>query len=156
MELTQADFLAFVPFSKNISADTLDVFAKDALKMDVAPLLDTLKPESKDSVTAGTLVLSDSFGDDLLKGFWVCSAFDKMIQVHGFNITQAGFTKTKGDSYEQGSDTERGRVQAFLRSKIAYYRAKLSLALAEHQQEPDSCSTKSGRSSIGLYVGKRK
>lgn len=156
MELTQADFLAFVPFSKNVTEQAWQPFAKDALKMDVSPLLDTLKVESRAGIVDGTIKLEDTFGDDLLRGFWVCTAFDKMVQVHGFNITEGGFTKTKGDGYEQGSDTERGRVQAFLRSKVAYYRAKLSLALAEHQQDPTDCNTKAGRSSIGLYVGKRR
>jgi hypothetical protein len=156
MELTQADFLAFVPFSQNVSNDALQTFAKDALKMDVAPLLNTLKAESKTGILDGSIVLEDDFNDDLLKGFWVASAFDKMVQVHGFNITQAGFTKTKGDSYELGSDSDRGRMQAFLRSKISYYKAKLSLALQPHQLEADTCQNKKNGSAIGLYVGKRR
>jgi hypothetical protein len=154
MELTQADFLAFVPFSKNVAEESWQPFAKDALKMDVGPLLDTLKSESKAGILNSTLVLTDEYGDNLLMGFWVCSAFEKMVQVHGFNITQAGFTKSRGESYEQGSDTERGRVQAFLRSKVSYYKSKLSIALKDHQQE--ECTTVKRPSNIGLYVGKRK
>jgi hypothetical protein len=148
--------LAFVPFSQNVSNEALQPFVKDALKMAVAPLLDTLTPESKAAIMDGTLLLTDSFNDDLLKGFWVASAFDMMVQVHGFNITQAGFTKTKGDSYELGSDSDRGRMQAFLRSKISYYKAKLSMALVPYQQDPGMCQNTKSRSSIGWHTGKRR
>jgi hypothetical protein len=121
LELTNEDFQRFVPFSKNVTEQTLQPFVKDALKMDVKPLLGALW----DGVNAGTQTFTDSEGDDLVKAYWVVTAFERMVQVHGINVTQAGMTKSKGESYEQASDTERGRLQHYLRSKVNYYEGAL-------------------------------
>jgi hypothetical protein len=146
LTLNKADFLMFVPFSQNISEEALQPFIKDALKMDVKPLLGDMWA----AVQQGTQQFTDSEGDDLVKGYWVVSAFERMIQVHGINVTQAGLTKTKGDSYEQASQTDRSGVQHYLRTKLNYYEGALRKQVA--QSGTPGTGTRNG---IGLYVRKR-
>lgn len=97
MKPVKADFPTFVQFSLNIEDRLINPHIEDAYKFDVRPQLESLavdiysyipeEPETRPELK--------TFFQDYILEWWVRLAYKRFIEVHGFNVTQFGFTQTK-------------------------------------------------------------
>lgn len=121
MKPVKDDFIEFLPWSVNIPENMYKTYIEDAYKFDIRPKLETLavdiynyadKSEVKPELQA--------FYDNFVRQWWVLLAFKRFITVHGRNLTQFGYTKTRDPqgTFDQVTQEERAVVLRQLVSDI--------------------------------------
>lgn len=111
MKPVKAYFPTYVQFSLNIEDRLINPHIEDAYKFDVRPQLESLAVDIYGyvSVDPETKPELKSFYDLFIKEWWIRLAYKRFISVHGWNVTQFGFTQTKdpGSTFDQLESKER-------------------------------------------------
>jgi hypothetical protein len=112
MKPLKSDFPTFVQFSLNIEDRLINPHIEDAYKFDVRPQMESLAVDIYNydaSVLPLTKPELKAFFDSYVLEWWIRLAYKRFIAVHGFNVTQFGFTQTKdpGGTFDQLESKER-------------------------------------------------
>ncbi len=112
MKPLKSDFPQYVQFSLNIEDRLINPHIEDAYKFDVRPQLESLAVDIyayDASVEPQTKPELKAFYDAYLKEWWIRLAYKRFIAVHGYNVTQFGFTQTSdpGGTFDQLESKER-------------------------------------------------
>jgi hypothetical protein len=121
MKPTTHDFLVYLPWSANISETLINPHIEDAYKFDIKPKVETLAIDIYNLKNNGTKPELYAFYDQYFCQWWVFLAFRRFIQIHGRNITQFGYTKTRDPegTFDQVDASERAVILKQLTSDAA-------------------------------------
>ena len=120
MKPKKSDFPDFVNFPLNIEDKYINVHIEDAFKYEVRPKLDTLATDIYAYNGTDKPELEDFFNDYVLQ-WWILIAYRRFLQVHGRNVTQFGYTKTRDPqgTFDQIDGDERAVILKQLTSDAA-------------------------------------
>ena len=118
MKPVQYDFLKYLPWSVNITDNLVAPHVEDAFKFDIRPKLETLAIDLYALPNDGSKPELYTFYNDYVCQWWTLLAFRRFIQVHGRNLTQFGYTKTRDPegTFEQLTQEERAVIMKQLQN----------------------------------------
>lgn len=139
MKPKKSDFPSFIPFNGNIEDSEINPRIDDAFKFDIRPKLEALADDIK-AYNGTDRPQLKAFYENFLLHWWVLLAFKRFIELHGFNVTQFGLTKTKDPdgTFEQMSAQDRAVMLKQLQSDANTCFAMLSEELGNKKWKYDN------------------
>lgn len=112
------DFLKYLPWSPNINDTLIAPHIENAYKFDIKPRVETIAIDIYNLRNDNSRPELYAFYDQYFCEWWVLLSFRRFIQVHGRNITQYGYTKTRDPegTFDQVDQNERAVVMKQLTS----------------------------------------
>lgn len=152
MKPQKSDFPAYVQLPQNIDDKYINPHIEDAYKYEVRPRLETLATDIY-AHTVGSKPELEAFYNNYVKQWWILVAYRRFLQVHGRNVTQFGYTKTRDPqgTFDQLDRDDRAVILKQLASDAAVcfnyiMQQTWTFDGSTYRKGGSSCSTPSGGS----------
>lgn len=115
--INKDDFAGIVKWSANIPDRDVDFYCIEAQKFDVYPVMPLAVVTGNNFIEDIEIAIQESpvtktklvaFYDDYVKPFLVCKAYERLLVLHGRNITQFGLRVNNEETSSEVSDKARG------------------------------------------------